>query len=46
MKLKSGMGIAKQLFVSKFGKMHVVFVSKTRNLPPEAVAATAASASF
>ena len=46
MNLKSEMGVAKQLFVSKFRKMDVVFVSKTRNLPTEAVAATAASAIF
>ena len=46
MKLKSEMGVAKQLFVSKYIKMHVVFVSKTRNLPTEAVGATAASAIF
>ena len=46
MKLKSELGVAKQLFVSKFRKMHVVFVSKTRNMPTEAVAATAASAIF
>ena len=39
MKLKSEMGVAKQLFVSKFRKMHVVFVSKTRNLPTEAASA-------
>ena len=46
MKLKSEMGVAKHLFVSKCRKMHVVFVSKTRKLPTEAVAATAASAIF
>ena len=46
MKLKSEMGVAKQIFVSKLRKMHVVFVSKTRNLPTEAVAATAASVIF
>ena len=46
MKLISEMGIAKQLCVSKLRKMHVVFVSKTRNLPPKAVAATAAPAIF
>ena len=46
MKPKLEMGVAKQLFASKFRKMHVVFVSKTRNLPTEAVAATAASAIF
>ena len=46
MKPKLEIGVAKQLFVFKFRKLHLVFVSKTRNLPIEAVAATAASAIF
>ena len=46
MRLKSEMGVANQLFVSEFRKKHVVFVSKTRNLPTEAVAANAASVIF
>ena len=44
MKPKSEIGVAKQLSVFKFRKLHLVFVSKTQNLPTEAVAATAASA--
>ena len=39
-------GRVKQLYASKLRKMHVVFVSKTRGLPTEAVAASAASAIF
>ena len=41
MKPKSKIGVAKQLFVFKFRKLHLVFVSKTRNLPTEAVTASA-----
>ena len=46
MKPKSEIGVAKHLFVFKFRKLHLFFVSKTRKLPTEAVAATAASAIF
>ena len=46
MKPEPEIGVAKQLFVFKFKKLPLVFVSKTRNLPTEAVAAIAASAIF